>query len=44
MINYDFSKRNGFKLFKIRIGYVSYDFADHPLADLLNSLFRLHDR
>jgi protein O-GlcNAc transferase len=23
---------------------VSYDFADHPLAHLLNSLFRLHDR
>ena len=29
---------------KIRIGYVSYDFADHPLAHLLNSLFSLHDR
>lgn len=23
---------------------MSYDFADHPLAHLLNSLFRLHDR
>lgn len=31
-------------MFKIRIGYVSYDFADHPLAHLLNSLFRMHDR
>ena len=31
-------------LFKIRIGYVSFDFADHPLAHLLNSLFRLHNR
>lgn len=31
-------------LFKIRIGYVSYDFADHPLAHLLNSLFKMHDR
>jgi predicted O-linked N-acetylglucosamine transferase (SPINDLY family) len=31
-------------LFRIRIGYVSYDFADHPLAHLLNSLFGLHDR
>jgi predicted O-linked N-acetylglucosamine transferase (SPINDLY family) len=30
--------------FKIRIGYVSYDFADHPLAHLLNSLFKFHDR
>lgn len=23
---------------------MSYDFADHPLAHLLNSLFKLHDR
>lgn len=30
--------------FKIRIGYMSYDFADHPLAHLLNSLFGLHNR
>ena len=28
----------------IRIGYVSFDFADHPLAHLLNSLFKFHDR
>jgi protein O-GlcNAc transferase len=31
-------------IFKIRIGYVSYDFANHPLAHLLNSLFKMHDR
>jgi protein O-GlcNAc transferase len=30
--------------FKIRIGYVSWDFADHPLAHLLQSIFRMHDR
>ena len=43
MLNVNFeNKENNF--FKIRIGYVSFDFADHPLADLLNSLFRLHDR
>ena len=32
------------QFFKIRVGYVSYDFADHPLAHLLNSLFALHCR
>jgi protein O-GlcNAc transferase len=31
-------------IFKIRVGYVSFDFADHPLAHLLNSLFELHNR
>lgn len=30
--------------FKIRLGYVSFDFADHPLAHLLASIFRFHDR
>jgi protein O-GlcNAc transferase len=30
--------------FKLRIGYISYDFADHPLAHLLASIFKLHDR
>lgn len=29
---------------RLRVGYVSYDFADHALAHLLNSLFKLHDR
>lgn len=29
---------------KLRIGYVSYDFANHPLAHLLHSLFSMHDR
>ena len=29
---------------KIRLGYISYDFADHPLAHLLQSIFQLHDR
>lgn len=31
-------------VFKIRIGYISYDFADHPLAHLLASIFGFHDR
>ena len=43
MLNISENKENN-NFFKIRIGYVSYDFADHPLAHLLNSLFRLHDR
>lgn len=29
---------------KIRIGYISWDFADHPLAHLLQGIFALHDR
>lgn len=29
---------------KLRIGYVSYDFANHPLAHLLNSMFGMHDK
>ena len=29
---------------KVRIGYMSFDFADHPLSHLLNSMFKLHDR
>jgi len=29
---------------KIRLGYISWDFADHPLSHLLQSIFRLHDR
>lgn len=44
LIDFDFDKENRQSFFKIRIGYVSYDFADHPLAHLLNSLFKLHDR
>jgi len=43
-IDFDFDKENRSSFFKIRIGYVSSDFADHPLAHLLNSLFKLHDR
>lgn len=31
-------------VFKIRIGYMSFDFADHPLAHLLASIFSFHDR
>ena len=31
-------------MFKIRIGYVSWDFADHPLSHLLQSIFGMHDR
>ncbi len=31
-------------VFKIRIGYMSSDFADHPLAHLLASIFSFHDR
>lgn len=31
-------------LFKIRLGYVSWDFADHPLSHLLQSIFKMHDR
>jgi len=31
-------------IFKVRIGYVSWDFADHPLAHLLQSIFKLHNR
>lgn len=29
---------------KIRIGYVSSDFGDHPLSHLLQSIFKFHDR
>ena len=29
---------------KIRIGYVSSDFGDHPLSHLMQSVFGLHDR
>lgn len=29
---------------KIRIGYISYDFANHPLCYLMRSVFRMHDR
>lgn len=43
MLNVSDNKEN-YNFFKIRIGYVSYDFADHPLSHLLNSLFKLHDR
>ena len=43
MLNVSENKEN-VNFFKIRIGYMSYDFADHPLAHLLNSLFKLHDR
>lgn len=32
------------KVDKIRIGYMSYDFADHPLAHLMASIFKMHDR
>jgi hypothetical protein len=31
-------------VFKIRIGYMSFDFADHPLSHLLASIFSFHDR
>lgn len=34
----------GQPLFKLRVGYVSFDFADHPLAHLLASIFGFHDR
>ena len=40
----NFSPNKGSSLFKIRIGYISYDFADHPLAHLLASIFSFHDR
>ena len=43
MIELDFSKGQGVPR-KLRIGYVSYDFADHPLAHLLNSLFSMHNK
>lgn len=29
---------------KIKIGYISWDFADHPLAHLLQGIFAMHDR
>ena len=29
---------------KVRLGYLSWDFADHPLAHLLASIFEFHDR
>lgn len=41
-VKIDLSKRQTSR--KLRIGYVSYDFADHPLAHLLNSLFKSHDK
>ncbi|KAF8070184.1 glycosyl transferase family 41-domain-containing protein [Lyophyllum atratum] len=28
---------------RLNIGYVSYDFTDHPLAHLVQSIFRFHD-
>ena len=34
------SPRNG----KIRLGYMSWDFANHPLAHLMQSIFGMHDR
>lgn len=29
---------------KLRIGYLSWDFADHPLAHLLQSIFGMHNK
>jgi protein O-GlcNAc transferase len=31
-------------VFRIRLGYVSWDFAEHPLAQLMASIFEMHDR
>ena len=40
-VNYSFNKRNASK---IKIGYLSYDFHEHPTAHLILGLFRFHDR
>lgn len=29
---------------RLRVGYVSSDFGNHPLSDLMGSVFGLHDR
>jgi protein O-GlcNAc transferase len=43
--NYSYDKLlNTNSFFKIKIGYVSADFIEHPLAQLLTSLFGMHDR
>jgi protein O-GlcNAc transferase len=39
--NYDFTKRDGKK---IKIGYLSNDFKDHPVAHMIAGLFAKHDR
>lgn len=41
---FNFQEVHNIDIVKIRIGYMSFDFADHPLAHLMASIFRMHDR
>jgi protein O-GlcNAc transferase len=41
---FQFQLVHNIDMVKIRIGYMSYDFADHPLAHLMASIFKMHDR